>query len=312
MRGVRPRIAPSPRRRRARISDDSGRWAPFGGTYSRHMDDVPTRSLGHGHIVHSVLCRPIAISVAAPEGVGCGDTVGAAYARIWSGKVTQPAPIKDAATIIIVRETADGQAVLMGQRGARAAFMPGKFVFPGGAIDPNDASTPAGVLNPVCQAALLDQSALAPQTIAAAAIRELWEETGQILGVAGDWPDPPQGWRGFAATGQIPNAAAMQFFFRAVTPIGAPRRFDARFLLAMADDLVTDPDDFSGAEDELSHLQWVPLAHARDFDLPFITQIVLAELTAHLADPTVRRSVPFFANEDEKHLVRRLNGRSLL
>ena len=97
-----------------------------------------------------------------------------------------------------------------------------------------------------------------------------------------------------------------------MTPTGAPRRFDARFLVADAIDLCTDPDDFSGAEDELSHLQWVPLAKARDFDLPFITQVVLAELMQYLPDSGSPKSVPFFANEDEQHLVHRLNGASQL
>ena len=226
--------------------------------------------------------------------------------------MTQNVPIKDAATVIVLRDAEHAPSVLMGQRGRGAVFMPGKFVFPGGAIDPNDAQTRATELNEVCCNKLQQDSALEPATIAAAAIRELWEETGQILGCKSEWPNPPQGWRGFAETGHIAHAAALRFFFRAVTPIGAPRRFDARFLLAHSQDLVTDPDDFSGAEDELSHLQWVPLSRAREFDLPFITQVVLAELNAYLAAPEAPRDVPFFANEDERHLVRRLGGRPLL
>lgn len=226
--------------------------------------------------------------------------------------MTTDTPIRDAATIIIVRNRSTAPAVLMGQRGAKAVFMPGKFVFPGGAIDPNDADVTTTALPAACVSRLSDRSDLPPTAIAAAAVRELWEETGQILGHPAPWATPPQGWRGFAATGHIPNAAALTFFFRAVTPTGAPRRFDARFLLADADDLCTDPDDFSGAEDELSHLQWVPLAKARDFDLPFITQVVLAELMQHLPNTGSPKSVPFFANEDEQHLVHRLNGASSL
>jgi 8-oxo-dGTP pyrophosphatase MutT (NUDIX family) len=226
--------------------------------------------------------------------------------------MTTDTPVRDAATIIIVRNRSTAPAVLMGQRGANAVFMPGKFVFPGGAIDPNDADVTTTALPAACASRLSDRSDLPPTAIAAAAVRELWEETGQILGHPAPWATPPQGWRGFAATGHIPNAAALTFFFRAVTPTGAPRRFDARFLLADADDLCTDPDDFSGAEDELSHLQWVPLAKARDFDLPFITQVVLAELMQHLPNTGSPKSVPFFANEDEQHLVHRLNGASPL
>lgn len=218
-------------------------------------------------------------------------------------------PIRDAATTIILR---DNRAVLMGQRGKGAAFMPGKFVFPGGAVDTNDAQAPVkGLRAPVAQA-LAAESALPAEPVVAAAIRELWEETGLILGAAETWTDPPQGWRGFAARGFVPNGAACDFFFRAVTPKGRPRRFDARFILADAAELTSDPDDFSGAEDELSHLQWVPLADARKFDLPFITQVVLAELVAHIDRGGPVPPAPFFRNDDEQHLVTRLGGASPL
>lgn len=218
--------------------------------------------------------------------------------------------LRDASTLILLRDAATTPAVLMGQRGAGAAFMPGKFVFPGGAVDPNDAKVPVTPLNDPCNARLSEETTHPPGALAAAAIRELWEETGQILGQPGDWSDPPQGWRGFASGGYVPNTAALTFFFRAVTPVGRPRRFDARFFLANAADLVTDPDDFSKAEDELAHLQWVPLAQAREFDLPFITQVVLAELAQHIKRGGPPASVPFFRNDDEAHLIARLGGRS--
>lgn len=218
--------------------------------------------------------------------------------------------IRDAATIIVLRR-GEVPSVLMGQRGAAAAFMPSKFVFPGGAVDAVDHTVP--VTLPEAQArALATESALPPAALAAAAIRELWEETGQIIGSPGDWTDPPQGWRGYAASGHLPDAARLRYFFRAITPQGRPRRFDARFFLADAADLRTDPDDFERAEDELSLLQWVPLAQARTFDLPFITEVVLAELMAHVADPAAPLTVPFFRNDDEAHLVSRLGGARLI
>lgn len=224
-----------------------------------------------------------------------------------AGAVADKTAIRDAATIIVLRRTAGGPAVLMGQRGATAAFLPMKFVFPGGAVDPNDHAVPAARPLPRAEAArLAEESALPPAALAAAAIRELWEETGQILGHPGDWTDAPKGWRGFAATGHLPDPSALRFVFRAVTPEGRPRRFDARFFLADAGRLASDPDDFGRAEDELAHLQWVPLAEARRFDLPFITEVVLAELAALIADPGTPRPVPFFRNDDEAHLVTRL------
>lgn len=222
------------------------------------------------------------------------------------------APIRDAATMIVLRDRATAPSVLMGQRGAKAVFMPGKFVFPGGAVDPNDSDVTGTPIATLCHDRLLDRTQITPTAVVAAGIRELWEETGQVLGHRQAWESPPLGWRGFAQTGHVPNLGAATFFFRAVTPTGAPRRFDARFLLADATDLVTDPDDFSGAEDELSHLQWVPLKDARNFDLPFITQVVLAELISHIALGGHPRTVPFFQNDDERHMVHRLGGASPL
>lgn len=226
--------------------------------------------------------------------------------------MTDKTALRDAATIIVLRKVTAGPAVLMGQRGVNAAFLPGKFVFPGGAVDAVDATVPMHGLTPQMHDQLSENSQLPPHALAAAAIRELWEETGQIIGAPAGWPDPPKGWRGFAASGHAPDATGLKFFFRAVTPPGRPRRFDARFFLAQADDLRSNPDDFTRAEDELSHLQWVPLAQARDFDLPFITQVVLGELTRHIRRGGPIENIPFFRNDDEAHLVTTLGGASPL
>lgn len=227
---------------------------------------------------------------------------------------TDKTAIRDAATVIVLRDRDHRPSVLMGQRGAKAAFMPNKFVFPGGAVDAEDAHVPfANPLSPLCASRLTDDAPIdrAP-ALAAAAIRELWEETGQVLGQPGTWgTTPPKGWEDFAGGGHLPNAAPLQFVFRAITPPGRPRRFDARFFLLDADDLTSDPDDFSAASDELAHLQWISLDEVRGFDLPFITEVVLAEVAARAADPTPPASVPFFRNDDEESLFLRLYGRPM-
>ena len=50
--------------------------------------------------------------------------------------------LRDAATVIVLRDRDTRPRVLMGQRGAKAAFMPNKFVFPGGAVDAEGAEVP--------------------------------------------------------------------------------------------------------------------------------------------------------------------------
>ncbi|MEO0668470.1 MAG: NUDIX hydrolase [Pseudomonadota bacterium] len=218
--------------------------------------------------------------------------------------------IRDAATVIVLRDTDTTPRILMGQRGAKAAFMPNKFVFPGGAVDAGDAAVPLGSAVAAACAARLEADStpgLGP-ALAAAAVRELFEETGQILGTPGHWPEPPADWQAFAATGHLPHAAPLRFAFRALTPPGRPRRFDARFFVVAAEALVSDPDDFSAASDELSHLQWVDLAEARQFDMPFITEVVLSEVQAQLNGAPPLDSVPYFRNDDEESLFLRLRG----
>lgn len=219
--------------------------------------------------------------------------------------------IRDAATVIVLRDRDTRPKVLMGQRGATAAFMPNKFVFPGGAVDSDDAVVPlARQISPLCTERLADDApASAHHGLTVAAIRELWEETGQVLGHEAPWPGHiPEKWRGFAGTGHMPSAEALQFVFRAITPPGRPRRFDARFFMLDAEALASDLDDFDAASDELSHLQWIAVDEVRNFDLPFITEVVLAEVAARAQDGTPPASVPFFKNTEEESLFLRLNG----
>lgn len=195
-------------------------------------------------------------------------------------------PIRPAATVILWRAGACGPEVLMGQRGAGAVFMPSKYVFPGGRVEAEDAHGPAPVLSAGCAARLMafcPSDAPDPKALAAAALRELREETGLV-------PAPDADWR---------------FVFRAITPPGRTRRFDARFFLVSAEGASGDAEGFADAEDELSHLHWIGLAAARALDLPFITEVVLAEVTALLGGQD-QPGVPFFDNSGEVPTFRRI------
>ncbi len=178
--------------------------------------------------------------------------------------------IRDAATVILLREMNGVPHVLMGQRGAKAAFMPNKYVFPGGAVDEVDYSA---VLEGTADVRLGEKAV----GLYTAALRELLEETGLRL---------------------PPRMGGLRFVFRAITPEGRPRRFDARFFVAQAGDVLNDLDDFSEACDELSHLHWIALSEARGLELPFITSVVLSEVEALLKTPDVAHKAPFFYFED--------------
>lgn len=220
-----------------------------------------------------------------------------------SDAISDPGPpVRDAATVILVRRDPDAARVLMGQRGGGAAFMPDKFVFPGGAVDAEDGMLPGvAELEPVTaeRLAVGTPPAVVP-SLARAAVRELWEETGLMLGrpdAAAAGLRVPEAWRGFYGQGLLPNTAALRFVFRAITPPGRPRRFDARFFLAEARDIAGDSLEASG--EELARLQWLTLAEARALPLPFITEVVLSEVEALAGDPAVGRPVPFFHQSPE-------------
>ena len=197
--------------------------------------------------------------------------------------MTDAAGIRPAATLILWRNSAAGPQVLMGQRGAAAAFMPSKYVFPGGSVDPGDAAHPLP-LAPLCAARLaLHTDGPGAAALAGAALRELAEETGLAL----------------------PPGTPLRFVFRAITPPGRSRRFDARFFLSPAAGAQGDAETFTGASTELSHLHWIALTQARTLDLPFITEVVLAE-TALILSGGEQPGVPFFDNSGPVPMFRRL------
>lgn len=219
--------------------------------------------------------------------------------------MTDIATPRDAATLILVRQDGPAPRVLMGQRGKAASFMPSKFVFPGGALDPADrALAPHFDVRPACgrRLSLKSSEEVAPAALALAAVRETWEETGLPLADAGPAVigEAPADWAGFFAAGHAPATTSLEFVFRAVTPPTRSKRFDARFFVASADKVAGDPDDLVRGSGELSHLSWLTLAEARGVDLPFVTEVVLAEVEARLNAPREARPVPFFHHDGDK------------
>lgn len=236
---------------------------------------------------------------------------------------TPDVEIRPSATVIIVRNAADSPSVLMGQRSRSAVFMPSKFVFPGGAVDPSDwqVSLSWSGCDPSLDKLGLESGDLPPQAIVLAGIREVREETGLLLaipeageteqGAGGNRFHPsgaqvPACWAEFFGQGIVPSAAGMRFIFRAITPPGRPRRFDARFLMVDARHVLNDLDDLSLGSGELSHLSWVPLSDVAKLELPFITEVVLAELDEILSHGETGRGIPFFHHQDVRSCVSHL------
>src|SRR4051812_30230058 len=94
---------------------------------------------------------------------------------------------RDAATLILLDREGDEILVLMGRRHAGHAFMPGKFVFPGGRTDSADSRIAVATpLLPEEEARLTaGVGRISPsraRAIALSAIRETYEEAGLLIG----------------------------------------------------------------------------------------------------------------------------------
>jgi glyoxylase-like metal-dependent hydrolase (beta-lactamase superfamily II)/8-oxo-dGTP pyrophosphatase MutT (NUDIX family) len=85
-----------------------------------------------------------------------------------------PAPLRPAATVLLLRDSPEGIEVLMTRRSMTASFAPGAYVFPGGGIDAADALAHGQSTRRATQGDL-------HLTQAIAAIRESFEELGVLL-----------------------------------------------------------------------------------------------------------------------------------
>lgn len=139
--------------------------------------------------------------------------------------------------------------------------MPGKFVFPGGRVEPDDGEMPVAKPLPVSVETQLLQQVEETKTAHAfplAAIREIFEEAGLLLGArTQNAPKTPPGiWSDFAKAGYLPDLSELHFITRAITPPGFPRRFDARFFAADADAIGHRVENVVHDEAELVELAW--------------------------------------------------------
>ena len=213
---------------------------------------------------------------------------------------------RDAATLALIRHDGGRPVVLMGQRGRNQAFMPERYVFPGGGVEPCDRYVrPAGELRENVAARLACSCTPArARSLAAAAVRETFEETGIMLAAPSEAPRGkvrPE-WQGFHALGLAPALDRLDYIYRAVTPPGSPRRFNARFFMAFADDLYG---DITG-NGELRDIGWVPISEALKMPIPHITGVVLGEINRLLDDQAPRdqtKSTPFLRHVGDQYFV---------
>ncbi len=211
----------------------------------------------------------------------------------------KPPRIRDAATMIIVRQGRAGPTVLMGERSSGHVFFPYHYVFPGGRVDRADGYVkPATDLRPevldkLTQAATERRA----RALAMAAVRETFEEAGLIIGGKPDAPQKaPKGWEDFFATGNAPCLENLSFIYRAVTPPARPRRFNARFFVVDADYVQGDMDRGDLGDGELLALKWFRFEDAYNLKIRPVTAQALQEIEARIADGNLHdpnRPVPW-------------------
>jgi 8-oxo-dGTP pyrophosphatase MutT (NUDIX family) len=148
--------------------------------------------------------------------------------------------IRDAATVIVGRDTTEGLQVFMVRRSARAVFLPDLYVFPGGRVD--DADRDAAARRLVGDAGDVDPA------YAMTAARETFEEVGLLFADCAVDVHALGAARHALLAGELAfggvlerfgtsiDASQLRYFSRWITPKAelATRRFDTRFFVARA------------------------------------------------------------------------------
>jgi len=194
---------------------------------------------------------------------------------------------RDAASLILLRGEGDEIEVLVGRRSISAKFMPGVYVFPGGAIDPPDR---------IAWSVESGAEALPPRLVRAAraAIRETWEEVGVLVGIPSARP---------AASGpsKIPIETAYRehgltaaidrlvYVGRAITPSHSFRRFNTRFFLGDGGLAFGEP----AASPELEDAGWRRIDQQMLDGFRDVTRFMLARAIA-LRQGTAEGAAPLF------------------
>lgn len=206
---------------------------------------------------------------------------------------------KNASTMILIDGSSNDPRILMGKRNKKLKFMPGALVFPGGSVDKFDGSVPvADELTDTTQTRLMNAMRGRPtqrgaRALGVAAVREVAEESGLLLGKSGDLKNDHDDWADFKAQGLVPSLSALRLFSRAITPPGNSRRFDTWFFIAHASEVGFAPEGGFDPDGELEELQWIRPKDAITENTREITRVMLVELIQRLEkDPALSDDYP--------------------
>ncbi len=229
--------------------------------------------------------------------------------------VPEEVPVRPAATVMLIDDRPDLQ-VLMMERHANTVFAGGMWVFPGGAVDhQDDASYYSGIATHRTDEEAstlmgLDSGGLAYYM---AAIRETFEEAGILLALHQKDERPLsinpdnearfEQYRDQLNAGDIDlksilekesllaDVGQMHYIARWITPLGSPRRFDARFFISCI------PSEQVAAHDDGELVNSVWMSPRR-----ILEQFDLGEMV--LMSPTLRMVKNLAAFESADQVIR--------
>jgi len=249
-------------------------------------------------------------------------------AREYADGTRQPAEPRDAATVVLLRRSADpesGPSIYLLRRQTSMAFAGGMCVFPGGGVDPRDfdATVAWAGPSPTDWAARLGVDEAEARALVCAAVRETFEESGVLLAgtSAGDVVADTTGddWEADRVALESRELAMSDFCSRRglvlrsdllgvwagwLTPVFEPRRYRTWFFVASLPEGQRTRDVSS----ESSSVTWMPALEAvqavDDGDLMMMppTYLTCLEIGQH-ADPaevlaaSAGRSVDMFTPE---------------
>ncbi len=202
-----------------------------------------------------------------------------ARAYLDAGAAAQAAPTRDAATVVLLRDTAGGPEVYLLRRAGTMAFAAGMYVFPGGSVDPRDGDPATAWAGPAPArwAGWLGCDEALARSLVRAAVRETFEESGVLLagpdaaGVVADTTgDDLEADRlalldrsasmteVLARRGLVLRSDLLRPWAHWITPEFEPKRFDTRFFVAAVPPGQR-PRDVSGEADATV---WLPVRDA--------------------------------------------------
>ena len=190
-------------------------------------------------------------------------------ARAVAAGGVEVAEPRHAATVVLLRDGADGIEAYLLRRLGSMAFAGGMYVFPGGSVDPRDGDADIAWQGPPPAewAAPLNADERLARALVAAAVRETFEESGVLLATPYDAGNREH-WKTeqaalldrsasmaevLARNGLVLRADLLRPWAHWVTPEIEPKRFDTRFFVAALPE-GQEPVHYRGESD---HSEWM-------------------------------------------------------